>query len=156
MSCPAVLYAGSTGVESRVPGRGLELEARRLKSDPLMDLQQQLCPIANVRWSPVSGARCLRAGLQSSSVSAVRASVHMHSARPGGGTLERHLTSSSSSPRADHAGRRMDVASCLGRPTRMAASEGMRMTSNFRCLLPTFILLYLMNQVNSQKRGKCL
>ncbi|XP_015418087.1 PREDICTED: leukemia inhibitory factor receptor [Myotis davidii] len=55
--------------------------------------------------------------------------------------------------RADHAGRRMDVASCLGRPTRMAASEGMRMTSHFRSFLSTFILLYLMNQVNSQKKG---
>lgn len=45
------------------------------------------------------------------------------------------------------------MASCLGRPTRMAASEGMRMTSRFRWFLSTFILLYLMNQVNSQKKG---
>ncbi|XP_005872637.1 PREDICTED: leukemia inhibitory factor receptor [Myotis brandtii] len=47
----------------------------------------------------------------------------------------------------------MDMASCLGRPTRMAASEGTRMTSHFRWFLSTFILLYLMNQVNSQKKG---
>lgn len=72
-----------------------------------------------------------------------------------GEMLERRVTFSSSS-RADHAGRRMDMASCLGRPTRMAASEGMRMTSHFRWFLSTFILLYLMNQVNSQKKGECL
>lgn len=45
---PAALYPGSIRVESSVLCRHLELEARRLKSDPLMDLQRQLCPIANV------------------------------------------------------------------------------------------------------------
>ncbi|XP_066096147.1 leukemia inhibitory factor receptor [Saccopteryx bilineata] len=47
----------------------------------------------------------------------------------------------------------MDVAWCLRRPSWMVASESMRVTSNFRWLLSAFILLYLMSQVNSQKRG---
>ncbi|XP_004422813.1 PREDICTED: leukemia inhibitory factor receptor [Ceratotherium simum simum] len=47
----------------------------------------------------------------------------------------------------------MDLTLCLRRPSWMVASKRMRMTSNFQWLLLTFILIYLMNQVNSQKKG---
>ncbi|KAF5912124.1 hypothetical protein HPG69_003398 [Diceros bicornis minor] len=46
----------------------------------------------------------------------------------------------------------MDLTLCLRRPSWMVASKRMRMTSNFQWLLLTFILIYLMNQVNSQKK----
>ncbi|XP_019506283.1 PREDICTED: leukemia inhibitory factor receptor [Hipposideros armiger] len=47
----------------------------------------------------------------------------------------------------------MDVSLCLRQPFWMVDSTRMRATSNFRWLLSTFILLYLTNQVNSQKKG---
>ncbi|XP_008068331.1 leukemia inhibitory factor receptor [Carlito syrichta] len=47
----------------------------------------------------------------------------------------------------------MDIYSCLKRPSRMVDNKRMRTTSNFQWLFSTFILLYLMNQVNSQKKG---
>ncbi|XP_059948805.1 leukemia inhibitory factor receptor isoform X2 [Mesoplodon densirostris] len=46
----------------------------------------------------------------------------------------------------------MDISLCLKRPSRMGDSKRMRMTSNFQWLLLTVLLLYLMDQVNSQKR----
>ncbi|XP_011821497.1 PREDICTED: leukemia inhibitory factor receptor [Mandrillus leucophaeus] len=47
----------------------------------------------------------------------------------------------------------MDIYVCLKRASWMVDNKGMRTASNFQWLLPTFILLYLMNQVNSQKKG---
>ncbi|XP_032134807.1 leukemia inhibitory factor receptor isoform X2 [Sapajus apella] len=46
----------------------------------------------------------------------------------------------------------MDIYLCLKRPSWMVASKRMRIASNFQWLLSIFILLYLMNQVNSQKK----
>ncbi|XP_035147537.2 leukemia inhibitory factor receptor isoform X1 [Callithrix jacchus] len=46
----------------------------------------------------------------------------------------------------------MDIYLCLKRPSWMVASKRMRTASNFQWLLSIFILLYLMNQVNSQKK----
>nr|XP_039324960.1 leukemia inhibitory factor receptor [Saimiri boliviensis boliviensis] len=46
----------------------------------------------------------------------------------------------------------MDIYVCLKRPSWMVASKRMRTASNFQWLLSIFILLYLMNQVNSQKK----
>ncbi|XP_030669862.1 leukemia inhibitory factor receptor isoform X2 [Nomascus leucogenys] len=47
----------------------------------------------------------------------------------------------------------MDIYVCLKRPSWMVDNKRMRTASNFQWLLSTFILLYLMNQVNSQKKG---
>nr|XP_007959628.2 leukemia inhibitory factor receptor isoform X3 [Chlorocebus sabaeus]XP_007959630.2 leukemia inhibitory factor receptor isoform X3 [Chlorocebus sabaeus] len=47
----------------------------------------------------------------------------------------------------------MDVYVCLKRASWMVDNKRMRTASNFQWLLSTFILLYLMNQVNSQKKG---
>ncbi|XP_031991098.1 leukemia inhibitory factor receptor [Hylobates moloch] len=47
----------------------------------------------------------------------------------------------------------MDIYVCLKRPSWMVNNKRMRTASNFQWLLSTFILLYLMNQVNSQKKG---
>ncbi|PNJ67072.1 LIFR isoform 8, partial [Pongo abelii] len=47
----------------------------------------------------------------------------------------------------------MDIYVCLKRPSSMVDNKRMRTASNFQWLLSTFILLYLMNQVNSQKKG---
>ncbi|XP_032327100.1 leukemia inhibitory factor receptor [Camelus ferus] len=46
----------------------------------------------------------------------------------------------------------MDIFLCLKQPSRMVDSKRMRMTSNFQWILLTFLLLYLMNQVSSQKK----
>nr|XP_044635338.1 leukemia inhibitory factor receptor isoform X1 [Equus asinus] len=54
---------------------------------------------------------------------------------------------------ADCIERVMDFTLCLTQRSRMVDSKRMRMTSNFQWPLLTFILLYLMNQVNSQKKG---
>ncbi|XP_008577958.1 PREDICTED: leukemia inhibitory factor receptor [Galeopterus variegatus] len=54
----------------------------------------------------------------------------------------------------------MDIYLCLRRSFRMVGDIRMKTISNFRWLLATFVLLYLMNQVNSQKKGahdlKCI
>lgn len=55
---------------------------------------------------------------------------------------------------ADCIARVMDFTLCLTQRSRMVDSKRMRMTSNFQWPLLTFILLYLMNQVNSQKKGE--
>ncbi|KAL4822880.1 hypothetical protein H8958_013769 [Nasalis larvatus] len=47
----------------------------------------------------------------------------------------------------------MDIYECLKRASWMVDNKRMRTASNFQWLLSTFILLYLMNQVNSQKKG---
>uniref|UniRef100_A0A2K5WLG2 Leukemia inhibitory factor receptor n=1 Tax=Macaca fascicularis TaxID=9541 RepID=A0A2K5WLG2_MACFA len=47
----------------------------------------------------------------------------------------------------------MDIYVCLKRASWMVDNKRMRTASNFQWLLSTFILLYLMNQVNSQKKG---
>nr|KAF6440917.1 LIF receptor subunit alpha [Rousettus aegyptiacus] len=47
----------------------------------------------------------------------------------------------------------MDIFLYLRRLSWMVDSKRMKTTSNFRWLLSTFVLLYLMNQVNSQKKG---
>ncbi|XP_037385831.1 leukemia inhibitory factor receptor isoform X2 [Talpa occidentalis] len=47
----------------------------------------------------------------------------------------------------------MDISLCLRRQSRMVSGTRMRMASNFWWLLSAFILLYLMKQVNSQKKG---
>ncbi|XP_034816041.1 leukemia inhibitory factor receptor [Pan paniscus] len=47
----------------------------------------------------------------------------------------------------------MDIYVCLKRPSWMVDNKRMRTASNFQWLLSAFILLYLMNQVNSQKKG---
>ncbi|KAM7148344.1 leukemia inhibitory factor receptor [Molossus nigricans] len=47
----------------------------------------------------------------------------------------------------------MDIASCLRQPSWTVASERVRMTANLRRFLSAFILLYVINQVNSQKKG---
>lgn len=47
----------------------------------------------------------------------------------------------------------MDVYVCLKRASWMVDNKRMRTASNFQWLLSTFILLYLMSQVNSQKKG---
>ncbi|KAK2497420.1 hypothetical protein MC885_008773 [Smutsia gigantea] len=47
----------------------------------------------------------------------------------------------------------VDIASRLKQPSQMVNTKRMRLTSNFQWLLLTFILLYLINQVNSQKKG---
>ncbi|XP_011799782.1 PREDICTED: leukemia inhibitory factor receptor [Colobus angolensis palliatus] len=47
----------------------------------------------------------------------------------------------------------MDIYVCLKRASWTVDNKRMRTASNFQWLLPTFILLYLMNQVNSQKKG---
>ncbi|KAL4683348.1 hypothetical protein H8959_021042 [Pygathrix nigripes] len=47
----------------------------------------------------------------------------------------------------------MDIYVCLKRASWMVDNTRMRTASNFQWLLSTFILLYLMNQVNSQKKG---
>ncbi|XP_055101619.1 leukemia inhibitory factor receptor [Symphalangus syndactylus] len=47
----------------------------------------------------------------------------------------------------------MDIYICLKRLSWMVNNKRMRTASNFQWLLSTFILLYLMNQVNSQKKG---
>ncbi|XP_074185084.1 leukemia inhibitory factor receptor isoform X3 [Rhinolophus sinicus] len=49
--------------------------------------------------------------------------------------------------------RMVDISLCLRQPSWMVDSKRMRITSNSRWLLSAFILLCLMNQVNSQKRG---
>ncbi|XP_054987317.1 leukemia inhibitory factor receptor [Sorex araneus] len=53
----------------------------------------------------------------------------------------------------------MGISLCLRRSFRMVDITRMRRASDFRWLLAAFVLLYLMNQVNSQRRGtplKCL
>ncbi|CAK6444137.1 unnamed protein product [Pipistrellus nathusii] len=47
----------------------------------------------------------------------------------------------------------MGPASCLGRPTRMAAGEGRRMASHLRRFLSTFVLLCLMGHASGQGKG---
>uniref|UniRef100_G3RGA6 Leukemia inhibitory factor receptor n=1 Tax=Gorilla gorilla gorilla TaxID=9595 RepID=G3RGA6_GORGO len=47
----------------------------------------------------------------------------------------------------------MDIYVCLKRPSWMVDNKRMRTASDFQWLLSTFILLYLMNQVNGQKKG---
>lgn len=47
----------------------------------------------------------------------------------------------------------MDIYVCLKRASWMVDNKRMRTASNFQWLLSTFILLYLMSQVNSQKKG---
>ncbi|XP_007949772.1 leukemia inhibitory factor receptor [Orycteropus afer afer] len=47
----------------------------------------------------------------------------------------------------------MDIYFCLRQPSRMVDSKRMKTGSHFQWLLFSFILLYLMNQVNSQKKG---
>ncbi|XP_039698556.1 leukemia inhibitory factor receptor [Pteropus medius] len=47
----------------------------------------------------------------------------------------------------------LDVFLYLRQPSWMVDSKRMKTTSNFRWLLSAFVLLYLMNQVNSQKKG---
>ncbi|XP_073933676.1 leukemia inhibitory factor receptor isoform X2 [Castor canadensis] len=47
----------------------------------------------------------------------------------------------------------MDIHLCWRQPSWMVGNKRMRSTSNFQWLLSTFILLFLMIQVNSQKRG---
>lgn len=47
----------------------------------------------------------------------------------------------------------VDISLCLRQPSWVVDSKRMRITSNSRWLLSAFILLCLMNQVNSQKRG---
>ncbi|XP_054208551.1 leukemia inhibitory factor receptor isoform X1 [Homo sapiens] len=55
--------------------------------------------------------------------------------------------------RTDCIAQMMDIYVCLKRPSWMVDNKRMRTASNFQWLLSTFILLYLMNQVNSQKKG---
>ncbi|XP_054411473.1 leukemia inhibitory factor receptor isoform X1 [Pongo abelii] len=58
-----------------------------------------------------------------------------------------------SKERTDCIAQMMDIYVCLKRPSSMVDNKRMRTASNFQWLLSTFILLYLMNQVNSQKKG---
>ncbi|XP_016808882.3 leukemia inhibitory factor receptor isoform X1 [Pan troglodytes] len=55
--------------------------------------------------------------------------------------------------RTDCIAQMMDIYVCLKRPSWMVDNKRMRTASNFQWLLSAFILLYLMNQVNSQKKG---
>ncbi|XP_006889605.1 PREDICTED: leukemia inhibitory factor receptor [Elephantulus edwardii] len=47
----------------------------------------------------------------------------------------------------------MDASFCVGRPSWMADRRRMKTSSGFQWLLSSFVLLYVVNQVNSQKKG---
>ncbi|XP_049718521.1 leukemia inhibitory factor receptor isoform X3 [Elephas maximus indicus] len=55
--------------------------------------------------------------------------------------------------RTDCIAQTMDIYFCLRQPFEMVDSKRMKTSSNFQWLLSSFILLCLMNQVNSQKKG---
>lgn len=69
------------------------------------------------------------------------------------GESEHHLRSLFY-PRTDCMAWKMDSCLCWRQSSWMVGRGKMRLPANFRWLLATFVLLYLLNQVNSQKKGK--
>ena len=82
-------------------------------------------------------------------------SVDVHRIRSVLNQFEHHLKFFSLC-RTDCSAQVMDISLCVKRPSWLVDRKRMRMASNSQWLLLTAVLLYLTNQVNSQKKSKCI